>query len=635
MPDLPLLPVPRHLVMRDGTFALCDHRLILLDSATPHALRFAAARLQHTLREQFGLTWQVVASTATPRDQIALTLRVATDAPIRAQGYELSITSDGITINAHDNAGIFYGTCTLIQLLDQPNHPTTQPPNHPTTQLPCLHISDSPDFPARGIMLDISRDKVPTLETLRELVDLLAGWKINQLQLYTEHTFAYRNHPEVWANASPMTGEEILDLDAYCRERHIELVPNQNSFGHLARWLTHPRYLPLAEAPDGFNTPWGYREGPFSLCPIDPRSIELIRSLYDELLPHFTSRLFNVGCDETWDLGQGRSKEECERRGAGRVYLDFLLKIHREVQARGRTMQFWGDIITQHPELIPELPKDIIALEWGYEADHPFDEHGAAFAAAGIPFYVCPGTSSWCSIAGRTDNALGNLRSAAENGLKHGSIGYLNTDWGDYGHWQMLPISYLGLAMGAAYAWSFDANRALDVPRAVSWHAFRDPTGAMGRVAYDLGNVYKAVGVEPHNSSLLFKIMQWSLNEIRDYAGVSPDAFHHALEAIDTAMQPLANARMACADAGLIAQEFALTARLLRHACRRALFAFNSNGAMRRELDNDMQQFIADYGQVWRARNRPGGLSDSVARLEKVREAYREVQSANHANLRE
>jgi hypothetical protein len=92
---------------------------------------------------------------------------------------------------------------------------------------------------------------------------------------------------------------------------------------------------------------------------------------------------------------------------------------------------------------------------------------------------------------------------------------------------------------------------------------------------------------------------------------------------------------MACADAGLIAQEFALTARLLRHACRRALFAFNSNGAMRRELDNDMQQFIADYGQVWRARNRPGGLSDSVARLEKVREAYREVQSANHANLRE
>ena len=96
-------------------------------------------------------------------------------------------------------------------------------------------------------MLDISRDKVPTMETLYALVDLLAGWKINQLQLYTEHTFAYRQHPEVWAEASPLTGQEILGLDAYCRKRFVELVPNQNSFGHMHRWLKHARYAPLAE----------------------------------------------------------------------------------------------------------------------------------------------------------------------------------------------------------------------------------------------------------------------------------------------------------------------------------------------------------------------------------------------------
>ena len=97
------------------------------------------------------------------------------------------------------------------------------------------------------------------------------------------------------------------------------------------------------------------------------------RSLFDELLPHFTSKQFNVGCDETFDLGQGRSKEECERRGTERVYLDYLLQIHNEVAERGYTMQFWGDIIVQRPDLVPELPRDSIALEWGYEADHPFD----------------------------------------------------------------------------------------------------------------------------------------------------------------------------------------------------------------------------------------------------------------------
>jgi len=622
--SLNLLPAPRQLEMSGGAFAPADGRLILLDSADPRALRFAAARFQQALHDRLGLTWETVASKSTPREQIALTLRV-TPEQARPQGYDLTIAPDGITIEAQDEAGIFYGICTLIQILESQISKAQY--LTPGPGLSCLHISDWPDFPVRGVLLDISRDKVPTMDTLLALVDLLAGWKINQLQLYTEHTFAYRNHPEVWANASPMTGQEILDLDASCRQRHIELVPNQNSFGHMERWLKHPRYLPLAEAPNGFDTPWDHRDIPSTLCPLDPASMDLVHSLYDELLPHFSSHWLNVGCDETWDLGQGRSKEECEKRGAGRVYLEFLLKVYHEVKARDHIMQFWGDIIMQHPELVPELPKDVIALEWGYEASHPFDDHGAHFAAAGIPFYVCPGTSSWCSIAGRTHNSLGNLFSAAQNGLKHGALGYLNTDWGDYGHWQFLPISYLGLGVGAAYSWALDANRDLDVVNAIGWHAFRDSSGAMGRVAYDLGNVYRALGIEPHNSSVLFRILQQPIDWVRAYyADVSPATFHTTLQAIDQAMRPLASAHVARSDAELITQEFTLAARLMRHACRRGLLAHETDpaiaAALRRELDRDMGEFIAEYQQVWLARNRPGGLEDSVARLGQVREDY-------------
>ena len=615
--SLNLLPTPRQLEMSEGTFALADGRLILLDSGNPQALRFAAVRFQQALYDRLGLTWEVVASKSIPREQIALTLCV-TPEQTRSQGYDLTIAPGGITIEAQDEAGIFYGVCTLVQILE--SFPLHAP-------LATLHVSDWPDFSVRGVMLDVSRDKVPTMHTLLELVDLLAGWKVNQLQLYTEHTFAYRNHPEVWENASPITGQQVLNLDAYCQERYIELVPNQNSFGHMERWLKHPRYLPLAEAPNGFDTPWDHRNTPSTLCPLDPGSVDLVRSLYDELLPHFSSRLFNVGCDETFDVGQGKSRDECAKRGTGRVYLEFLQKIYHEVKARDHTMQFWGDIIMQHPELVPELPKDSIALEWGYESNHPFDKHGAQFEAAGIPFYVCPGTSSWCSIAGRTDNALGNLLSAAENGLKYGATGYLNTDWGDYGHWQFLPVSYLGLAMGAAHAWALDANRAVDVPRAVSRHAFRDPTGAMGRVAYDLGNVYRVIGLEPHNASVLFRVLQWPLDKIRTlYKDLSPAVFHHAMDAIDQAMQPLSDAQIARTDAGLIVQEYVLTARLLRHACRRALLALEDAptqaAQLRRELDRDMQEFIPHYRKVWLSRNGPGGLADSVARFETTRKDY-------------
>ena len=123
------------------------------------------------------------------------------------------------------------------------------------------------------------------------------------------------------------------------------------------------RYLPLAESPEGSNT----------LCPTDPGSVELLADLYSRLLPNFTSGLFNVGCDETFDLGQGRSKDECRRRGVHRVYLDFLFRVSELVARHGRRMMFWGDIILKDPELIGELPKNAIALNWGYEADHPFE----------------------------------------------------------------------------------------------------------------------------------------------------------------------------------------------------------------------------------------------------------------------
>ena len=111
--------------------------------------------------------------------------------------------------------------------------------------------------PAIGYMLDISRDKVPTMASLRRMVDVLSALGYNQFQLYTEHTFAYKAHATVWADASPMTAGEIRELDAYCRDRGIELVPNQNSFGHLEKWFKHPEYRPLAEAPyGGVKTAW-------------------------------------------------------------------------------------------------------------------------------------------------------------------------------------------------------------------------------------------------------------------------------------------------------------------------------------------------------------------------------------------
>ncbi len=317
-------------------------------------------------------------------------------------------------------------------------------------------------------------------------------------------------------------------------------------------------------------------------------------------------------------------------QGVGRVYLDFLLKLYAEVSRRGRKMMFWGDIVNLHPELVPEIPRDVIALPWGYEADHPFDVEGERFEASGLPYYVCPGTSSWDSIAGRSDNALGNLLNAAENGLKHGASGYLNTDWGDFGHWQALPISYLGFAAGAGYSWCLEANRDMDVPAALSRYAFEDPSGAMGRAAFDLGNVYQAPGVIIRNSSLLFWLLRWPLDEIAKHADQQVD-FEATLKAITEAAGTLGDEQMQRVDADLIRREYANTVRLLWHAARRGQMALpggapkgsDERQRLCKELLADMENILAEYERLWLARNRPGGLQDSTAIFRARIEEYR------------
>ena len=277
-------------------------------------------------------------------------------------------------------------------------------------------------------------------------------------------------------------------------------------------------------------------------------------------------------------------------------------------------MQFWGDIILHKPELIPELPRDGIALNWGYEFDHPFDTEAAAFANAGVPFYVCPGTGSWLSISGRTDVALGNLKNAAQNGLKHGAIGYLNTDWGDYGHLQYLPISYLGLAAGAAYSWCYESNRDASIADAMDLHVFRDAAGVMGKLVHDFGNAYQAIRERLKMSSRLFWTLVGGDDRLRLFKDVTADEFDAAQALVDAALAPLDRAQMDRFDAQLIKDELRNGAAMLRYACERGRRWLRENRLPPRG-DATISAIAQEHRRLWLARNRPGGLDSSVSRL--------------------
>lgn len=617
---LHLAPVPQSLALAGGTLTLARDRTIVIATGDRDACMAGARALRDAIDRYAGGRWEIRAASGLAEREGVVAV-IDRRAVRQREGYHLTIGDERIGIVAHDSAGVQHAFSTLTQIVRQCGR-----------RLPRARIEDAPAFAHRGVMLDISRDKVPSMESLYALIDMLAEWKVNQFQLYMEHTFAYQQHRAVWKDASPLTGEEALALDAYCRARHIDLVPNQNSFGHMARWLTKKPYNDMAEAPHGTTLPWG-KLPPFTLDPADPRSIEFIDALYAELLPHFSSRHFNVGCDETFDLGRGKSAKAVATRGAGRVYADFLLKIHALCERHDRQMMFWGDIVLQHPDLIPELPRDAIALEWGYEHDHPFQRDAKAFRGAGIPYYVCPGAGGWNSLIGRLGNAVENIGNAATNGKRHGAAGLLNTEWGDNGHMQPMPVAWPGLLYGAAMSWTPRESAAMDLPSALSLHAFDDPSGATGRAVADLGNAYQVNGAKTRNGTLLAQMYFLPLDNDWPMQRVRPDGFEDTSAHIAGAVARIDAAKMRRADAALIADELRCAAELAdigaaigaaKHARHNGAPPSRVRPAWKRAARR-IEAVAPEYERLWLARNRPGGMRDSVARLDSFAAALRKA----------
>ncbi len=540
------------------------------------------------------------------------------NAPAQAEGYALTIDRDGVKIEFRETGGLRAATATLRQLLREYGR-----------RLPFLKIRDWPDFARRGVMLDISRGRVPKLETLLDLAEKISDFKINELQLYTEHTFAYKKYKSVWKSWGALTEKEIQILDARCRELGIDLVPNQNSFGHLRYFLEDPKLKKLAEISepyeDGGGAATGNREfvrRPTTLAPDHPGTLPFLRGLYDELLPNFSSDFFNIGGDETWDLGKGQSKKLCEQKGKDIVYLDFLKKIQREVSARKKKMMFWGDIILKYPKLIRQLPKNVIALNWGYEANHPFAQEAAQFAKAKIPFYVCPGTSTWQTLIGKHDNAFVNLRSAAKAGKKFGAIGFLNTDWGDGGHPQPLAVSWPLFAAGAALAWNagnFDEAKLIPV---LSRDVFEDANSKVASTAFKLGFAHQKLGVKALNETPLGTVIAAPKPETRElfcrnglkwFAKIPTEKIRAALKEIEAQRKKINLGRRHAVppELKILAQELDLAARMAAESCHFMLWQqavatgkISTAKKLAQRGVRELEKLDKDFNAYWTLRNK-------------------------------
>ena len=540
-----------------------------------------------------------------------------------AEAYEMTIGPDGVEIaasaDASADAGAYYAVQTLRNLVALHGR-----------SLPACVIRDAPDFSRRGVYHDCSRGKVPTLETLKALVERLARWKINELELYVENVFRFKRHPAIGEGYSPFTADEIRALADHCRRHHVRLVGSLASFGHMEKILALAEYQHLGELT-------GYRGWPggTTLCPTDPGAIALLADLYAEFVPIFDARDFNACCDETWELGKGRSKADAESLGLGRVYLEFFKKVHALCVQYGKRMNAWADIVLAHPETLADVPRDACMLNWDYHPEGTRMGRTREIREAGLAVMVCPGTNAWNSHGCRLRMGMENIARFAEEGLASGAEGLLNTDWGDGGHRNPLAVSLHNLAYGAAHAWNHAATRAEGFTERFCRLTFGPGAEGFADAIRTLGGAHEALGLGYANSTLLYTTF---LGPVEDFLGpehpqgaaldrVSAEALAKHAEALSALRWPTAGGDDAFLAATM--EEYALASRMDALACRRAailkqLRAGKTPDAEElRRLADETEETARDLERVWLLGNRPSRLRDILEGLAQAVSDYR------------
>ena len=435
---LALIPQPRHLSrvhdvpLRHG---------VSIDLPRDAADRFAARDLGDALKA-LGLRVvyggsasarvEFVRSGTARARELLRSAKLEWSAPMDDEGYAIVSAGAHLTVIAKTPSGIFYGAQTVKQLVD----------GERTSAV--LHLVDVRDWPAmryRGFHADLSRGPMPTLDFQKLQIRTLAAYKVNVYSPYFENTLYYASNPLPAPPGGAMTPDQVKELVAYAARYHIDVIPEQEAFGHLHHILKYDLYSGLAETPHGHV-----------LAPGQPGSMALIKQMFWEIDSLFPSRFVHLGADETVELGKGQTRDLVKSEGLGQVYIDFLKSIDSTLQPLHKRLLFWGDIASGSPELVKTLPKDMVAVAWGYGPSKHFDDAINPFRQAGMETWVAPGVSNWSRVYPDNDVALRNIQGFVRDGQRLGATGVLNTSWDDDGE-AIFNQTWYGVLFGAAAGW--------------------------------------------------------------------------------------------------------------------------------------------------------------------------------------
>lgn len=344
------------------------------------------------------------------------------------QGYILEILPDRVTMTATTETGLYYAGVSLEQLR-----------RHFQNNVPCMKIVDYPALKYRGWMDDISRGPVPTMEFLKREIATLAQYKMNFFNLYTEHLFKLDRLPDI-APADGLTAEQVKELEEYAAQFHIEFFGNQQCLAHAEKTLRIPFYQDMADTKNNVN--------PGALATRDFLEYQL-----QTVAQAYKSPFFNINCDETEALGNGKARDYVETHGgASKVYVEHILWVHDQLLKQGKRVMMWGDIAAKDPAIVAQLPKDMMLIVWMYAPSDSYVDMIEPFAKAGFDFMVAPGMSMWGTVYPSYDTYTKNIANLVRDGHQHGALGMMNTAWDDSGE-SLFNTTWHGMLWAAEMAW--------------------------------------------------------------------------------------------------------------------------------------------------------------------------------------
>lgn len=444
-----ILPQPKSVEFKRGSFDLNECSGVKPYGSLVQDQKLYAA-MNSALMKSTSLTFDSVSDVFNsgcicigiyPDGKVDKTITGISDADLQGlntQDYVININNKNVNIAAKDSAGLYYGIQTLGQIAAG------------RTSLPAMHLRDWPSMQYRGVMYDVSRGQMPTIDCLKNLADTLAvKSKANILELYIEDTFKWKKYPDI-SPAEGITPQEAKNLSSYASERMMEVHPMMQVLGHFGKIGDKAPYQKyMVRVPSG-NTTVDVRK---------PESVQFIKDLVDEICTAFPAKFLNVDVTEIDDEGyylSGTTKEDLPG-----LLMKYMIELSDAAQKHGTRLMVAQCQLRAEGHLngigaqINNMPREIAVSSYytaefygGWDYDYPLMQQ------KGVDFFVNPWIDSHSRIMPYVGHAADFSDITVKRGLQYGSIGSVTTDWGDSGHYQLPGVTIYPFMYHCASAWT-------------------------------------------------------------------------------------------------------------------------------------------------------------------------------------